>query len=97
MMFGMVKKAGSVTEFVEDFYKSSDKVVLHDKIEGTLVKILYDMYIDFCREKGTRGLSVRAFVKNVESEYTLSAERCTVRSEIEGGKTEFQMRFVKRE
>lgn len=96
-MFGIEKKTGSVTEFVEDLYKSSDKMVLHDKIEGTLVRTLYDQYRMFCMEKDARILSVRKFSEKVKSEYVLDAERCTTRSEIDGGKVEYQLRFVKRE
>ena len=96
MMFE-IKKTGSVTEFVEDFYKSSDKVVLHDKIEGMLVGTLYDMYRAFCIENGMKMLSQRGFVKRIEDEYTLTTERCTVRSEAEGGRIEYRLRFVKRE
>lgn len=96
-MFGTEKKAVTVEEFIEDFYKSSDKMILHDKIEGMLVRTLYDMYIDFCREKGTKGLSARGFAKRIEDEYALTTERCTVRSEAEGGKIEYRLRFVKRE
>lgn len=97
MMFGIEKKTGSVTEFVEDLYKSSDKMVLHDKIEGTLVRTLYDQYRMFCMEKDARILSVRKFSEKVKSEYVLDTERCTTRSEIDGGKVEYQLRFVKRE
>ena len=97
MMFGIEKKTVTVAEFVEDFYKSSDKVVLHDKIEGTLVRTLYDQYKAFCFENGAKMLSARGFAKKIEDEYTLTTERCTVRSEAEGGKIEYRLRFVKRE
>lgn len=97
MMFGIEKKTGSVTEFVEDFYKSSDKMILHDMIEGTLVRTLYDQYRMFCMEKDARILSVRKFSEKVKSEYVLNAERCTTKSEIDGGKVEYQLRFVRRE
>lgn len=92
-----IKKTGSVTEFVEDLYNSSDKMVLHDKIEGTLVGMLYDQYKAFCFERGARMLSTRGFVKKIEDEYTLTTERCTARSEAEGGRIEYRLRFVKRE
>ena len=97
MMFGIEKKTGSVTEFLEDFYGSADKTILHDKIDGMLVKTLYEEYKKFCYGKGVKILSVRKFSEKVKSEYVLDAERCTTRSEIDGGKVEYQLRFVKRE
>lgn len=96
-MFGIEKKTGSVTEFLEDFYGSADKTILHDKIDGMLVKTLYEEYKKFCYGKGVKILSVRKFSEKVKSEYVLDAERCTTRSEIDGGKVEYQLRFVKRE
>lgn len=96
-MFCFRKEVGSVTEFLEDFYGSADKTILHDKIDGMLVKTLYEEYRKFCDGKGVKALSVRKFSENVKSEYVLDAERCTTRSEIDGGKVEFQLRFIKRE
>lgn len=97
MMFCFKKEVGSVTGFLEGFYGSADKTILHDKIEGMLVKTLYEEYRKFCCEKGVKCLSVRKFTEKVKSEYVLNAERCTTKSEIDGGKVEFQLRFVKRE
>ena len=97
MMFCFRKEVGSVTEFLEGFYGSADKTILHDKIDGMLVKTLYEEYRKFCDGKGVKTLSVRKFSEKVKSEYVLDAERCTTRSEIDGGKVEYQLRFIKRE
>lgn len=89
--------AGSVTEFMEEYYGSADKTVLHGRIEGTMVCILYEAYQKFCERKDAKVLSLRKFIEGVKTEYVLTTERVDVQSECDKDKAGAQLKFVKRD
>lgn len=87
------KKQEGLMDFFEEYFGTSDKLLIPDKLNGVMIREIYDAYKDYNINGGGKSLSIRKFSEKIRNEFSLTTEK--VRTMQEDGKPTYRMKFAK--
>ena len=87
------KKQEGLMDFFEERYGTSDKLLIPDKLNGEMIRDVYDAYKEYNINGGGKSLSIRKFSEKIRNEFALTTEK--VRTMQDDGKPTYRMKFAK--